>query len=376
MATILTARRLITSDTEVDYPVITIKDGHIASIEEGEPNHSEETLTPVFVDIHVHGACSHDFMTASIAEITEVEHFFASRGVGFYLPTTITTSLDTTLRALSRLADAMERMRQAHGKPQAAPLGIHLEGPFISHDKRGVHPAEWLLEPSVALFVRMQEAARGYIRLITLAPELPQAVELIEYATAQGVRISLGHSAATAGETIAAISAGASSATHLFNAMRPLDHREPGIIGAILDCKNVYAEVICDGIHSDPAMIRLWLKIKGPDRAILVTDGMSATGMPDGVYMLGDMEVKVEDGTCLWNGRLAGSALTMDRAIENVQRFTGTSLGVAVRLASSNPAHMLGMEHLLSLAPGQAANFNIFNGHGKRIGSIFEGTRL
>ena len=232
------------------------------------------------------------------------------------------------MKALEHLADAIEHPRKhASGEPVATPVGIHLEGPFVSHGKRGVHPEVSICEPSVELFDRLQAAARGHIRLMTMAPELPHALELIEHAKGMGVRVSMGHSMATSAETLAAIAAGATSSTHLFNAMRPLDHREPGIVGTILDRDDIYAEAICDGVHLHPAIIRLWLKLKGEERGILVTDGMSATGVPDGTYTLGDFEVVVKDGVCLAGDTLAGSVLTMDRAVANVQKFTGTSLG-------------------------------------------------
>jgi N-acetylglucosamine-6-phosphate deacetylase len=370
----VTARRLLTDMGEIDYPVVSIEDGKIVSVEGGTPNGSTDTLTAAFFDIHVHGACSHDFMAATQAEIALVGQFLAGRGVAHYLPTTVTGPLDLTLRALDNLADAIEHPRGQESKaPIAAPVGIHLEGPFVSHLKRGVHPEASIREPSVELFDRFQQAARGHIRLMTLAPELPHALELIEHAKATGVRVSMGHSNGTSVETLAAIAAGATSSTHLFNAMRTLDHREPGVVGAILDREDVYAEAICDGVHVHPTMVRLWLKMKGEERAILVTDGMSATGMPDGTYTLGDFEVEVKDGVCLSGDTLAGSVLTMDQAVANVQRFTGASLGTAVRLASRNPARMMGMAYLTEMAPGSPANFNVFDGAGDHTGSIFRG---
>ena len=371
----VTARRLLTPTGEIDYPAILVEDGCICEIAAGQPNSSCDTLTAPFFDIHVHGACNHDFMAATVAEIDEVGAFLARHGVGHYLATTVTGPLDRTLRALETLADAVEA-DGGDGAAKAIPVAIHLEGPFVSHAKRGVHPAACLLEPSVALFDRFQQAARGHIRLITLAPELPHALELIAHATRTGVRVSMGHSNATAAETLAAIAAGATSATHLFNAMRPLDHREPGILGTILDRDDVYAEAICDGVHIDPAIVRLWLKMKGEQRGILVTDGMSATGMPDGCYLLGDFPVEVRGGVCLSGTTLAGSVLTMDRAVENLQAFTGASLAVAIRLASRNPAAMLGLNHLSRIEPGQPANFNVFNEDGLRTGSYFRGQLL
>jgi N-acetylglucosamine-6-phosphate deacetylase len=374
MLTTLTARRLITDAGQIEYPVISVEDGNIVSVGEGAPNGSTDTLTAAFFEIHVHGARSFDFMAADQAGIAEVGRFLASRGVAHYLPTTVTAPMELTLRALERLADAIEHPRQhVQHAPVAVPVGIHLEGPFVSHGKRGVHPELSIREPSVELFDRFQQAARGHIRLMTLAPELPHALELIEHVKADGVRVSMGHSAATSEETLAAIAAGATSSTHLFNAMRPLDHREPGIVGTILDREDVYAEAICDGVHVHPAIVRLWLKIKGEERAILVTDGMSATGVPDGTYTLGDFEVVVKDGVCLSGETLAGSVLTMDQAVANVRRFTGTSLAAAVRLASRNPARMMGMSHLTQMAAGTPANFNVYDEAGDRTGSIFHG---
>ena len=375
MTHILTARRLLTSTGEIDYPVISVADGHILTLSAGEPNASADTLAAPFLDIHVHGACTHDFMAATPRQIDEVGQFLARHGVGHYLPTTVTSPLDLTLRALDSLAGAIES-EPSNGPPKALPVGIHLEGPFVSHAKRGVHPAACILEPGIALFDRFQQAARGHIRLLTLAPELPNAMELIEHATRDGVRVSIGHSNATAAQARAAIAAGATSSTHLFNAMRPLDHREPGIVGTVLDCDDVYAEAICDGIHVDPSIIRLWLKVKGEHKAILVTDGMSATGMPDGTYTLGDFPVQVRHGVCLSGDTLAGSVLTMDQAVGNLQAFTGSSLAVAVHLASRNPATMLGLPHLAMPAPGQPAHFNIFNAAGARTGSYFHGRLL
>ena len=379
MTQTLTARRLITSTEEMEYPVIEVGDGYIRSIVAGDPDGSTQTFAAPFLDVHVHGACTHDFMAATSREIDEVGRFLASHGVGYYLPTTVTSPLDLTMRALETLAGAIEAAPpspQTGDHAKAVPVGIHLEGPFVSHVKRGVHPPGSILEPSIALFDRFQQAARGHIRLMTLAPELPNALDLIEHATRTGVRVTMGHSNATAAQTLAAIAAGATSSTHLFNAMRPLDHREPGIIGTILDRDDVYAEAICDGVHVDPAIVRLWLKVKGEHRAILVTDGMSATGMPDGTYMLGDFPVEVRDGVCLSGSTLAGSVLTMDRAVENLQMFTGSSLAAAVRLASRNPAAMLQLPQLAAIEPGRPAHFNVFDATGRRTGSYFFGQLL
>jgi N-acetylglucosamine-6-phosphate deacetylase len=237
-----------------------------------------------------------------------------------------------------------------------------LEGPFLSHLKRGVHTEALLEAPSIALFDRFWQAAEGKINLMTIAPELHGAAELIAHATALGVRCSMGHSDARACEAEAGYVAGARSATHTFNAMRAIDHREPGLAAYVLDKRSLFAEIICDGIHVDPMMVRLYFKAKDDDRIILVTDGISATGMPDGTYRLGDMEVEVRDGRCTSDGTLAGSVLTLDRGVQNLMEFTGASLKIAVAAASRNPSQLMGIgDSWGSLYVGGAANITVLS---------------
>jgi N-acetylglucosamine-6-phosphate deacetylase len=374
----LTARRMILVDGIVEWPRIAVdSDGRIESIEAGDAGADETTLTASFFDIHVHGAAGHDVMEGSPQALQRIGEFLATKGVAYYLPTTVSAPIDQTLRALEGIADAIEDGDEHAG---ATPVGIHLEGPFISHAKRGVHPPADIQPPSISLFDRMHQAARGHIRLMTIAPETPGALELIRYATQSGTHVSVGHSDATAEQTRAAIAAGASSATHTFNAMRRLDHREPGIAGVALDAPELYAELICDGIHVAPEFVRLWLRSKTEERAILVTDGISATGMPDGSYMLGEFAVTVTNGRCLLASdlaagveTLAGSVLTMDRAVANLRRFTGASLAIAVRLANRNPARMLGLDALGEIAVGRPANFNVFSADGTLRSTILRG---
>jgi N-acetylglucosamine-6-phosphate deacetylase len=297
--------------------------------------------------------------------------FLAQHGTGSFLATTVTAPLDATLRSLSGLA---KLLAQPAAEGQARPVGIHLEGPFLSHAKRGVQPPEHLLAPDIAVFDRFFDAAEGRVRLMTLAPELPGAAELAAHAISRGVRISMGHSNATAAETSAVIAAGAGSATHTFNAMRPLDHREPGILGTALTCDAVYAEMICDGIHTAPEMVKLWWRAKGPERAILVTDAMSAAGMPDGEYQLGGFAVQVANGRAMARGVLAGSVLTLDRALTNFMAFTGAPLELALRLLTVNPALMTGLgDQAGSIAVGMPASLVAVDEAGKLVGSVVNG---
>jgi N-acetylglucosamine-6-phosphate deacetylase len=189
------------------------------------------------------------------------------------------------------------------------------------------------------------------------------------------VRVSLGHSNATAEETRTAIEAGAVSATHTFNAMRALDHREPGILGTVLTTDALFAELICDGVHNAPEMVRLWWKAKGPDRAILVTDAMSATGMPDGEYRLGEFNVQVANGRATMGDVLAGSVLTQDRALENFLRFTGACLGEGLRLLTVNPATMAGLSDA-ELSVGQPANLVAVDAAGRLVASFVNGVEV
>jgi len=381
MQTVVTAERLWDGTTLHHHPHVIIEDGKIDSITSRESaqlpagarilDYPGAILGPSFFDVHFHGAAGHDVMEATPQALDTIGTFLASRGTSAYLATTVTAALDVTLRSLEGLANEIAKLPQPG---RARPLGIHLEGPFLSHAKRGVQPAEHLLAPDIATFDRLIDAAHGHVRLMTLAPELPGAVELTAHATSRGVRVSLGHSNATAAETQAAISVGAISATHTFNAMRPLDHREPGILGTVLTNDNLYAELICDGIHTEPEIVRLWWRSKGPQRAILITDAMSAAGMPDGEYQLGGFAVHVQDGRATARDVLAGSVLTLDRALFNFIKFTGASIEQALCLLSSNPAAMAGLAHRAgALAPGKSANMVAIDSTGKLVASIIGG---
>jgi N-acetylglucosamine-6-phosphate deacetylase len=369
IGTTIAARRMMSAGGVVDYPLVSVEDGRITSIEglsagDHELVHAthrfpEATLVPTYVDIHIHGCAGHDVMEATPEALRAIGSFLASRGVGAYFPTTVTSPRDETIRSLAGLATEIGQGTAHRG---ATPLGIHLEGPFLSHLKRGVHTDALLEAPSIALFDRFWQAAEGKICLMTIAPELPGAAELIAHATALGVRCSMGHSDAMVCEAETGYAAGARSATHTFNAMRAIDHREPGLAAYVLDKRSLFAEIICDGIHVDPMMVRLYFKAKDEDRIILVTDGMSATGMPDGIYMLGDMEVEVRDGRCTSDGILAGSVLTLDRGVQNLMEFTGASLKTAVDAASRNPSQLMGInDGWGTLDVGGAANITVLS---------------
>ena len=387
MRTVLTAEKLWNGTSLVDHPAILIEDGRIASIDSRTISESRATsgdqvldhpnamLAPAFFDVHIHGAAGHDVMEATPEALKTIGRLLAAHGTGSYLATTVTASVDATLQSLSGLATLLAHP-PAPAETITWPIGIHLEGPFLSHAKRGVHPPDLLLAPDIALFDRFYEAAEGQVRLMTLAPELPGAAELAAHATSRGVRVSVGHSNATAAETRTAIAAGAVSATHTFNAMRPLDHREPGILGVVLTTDSLFAELICDGIHNTPEMVKIWWRCKGSERAILITDAMSAAGMPDGEYQLGGLTVQVADGRASLGDVLAGSVLTLDRALSNFLAFTGASVEEGLRLLTANPASMTGLgDTASSLCVGQPANLVAVDGKGRLTASFVNGKK-
>jgi N-acetylglucosamine-6-phosphate deacetylase len=383
MPTLVKAARLWDGRQFLARPAVLIEDDRTVSLSGAESASPSETLdfpsatlAPAFFDVHIHGAAGHDVMEATPEALRAIGSFLATKGTGAYLATTVTAPLDVTLRSVSSLAKLIKNpdLIADHRKAVAKPLGIHLEGPFLSHLKCGVQPVEHMLAPNTATFDRIVEAAEGTVRLMTIAPELPGAIELIHHATQRGVRISLGHSNATGAEARNAIAAGAISATHTFNAMRALDHREPGILGTVLTTDSLYAELICDGIHVAPEMVRLWYRAKRTDRAILVTDAMSAAGMPDGRYRLGGFAVQVADSRATAGGRLAGSVLTLDRALSKFMEYTGASFGDALPMLTSNPSAMAGLAgNVGSLAEGQPANLIALEESGQLVGAIVNG---
>jgi N-acetylglucosamine-6-phosphate deacetylase len=355
MDLIVTAARLYTPLECVERPLVFVEDGmivEIASIGTRQPpsgarllDLEDAILAPGFIDIHVHGGGGRDVMETDRDALASVEELLYRHGVTSYLPTTITAPLDQTLRALERLANAIESASKesARGAPRAHPLGIHLEGPFISHLRRGVHPPASILPPSLETFEKFWEASRGRVKMMTIAPELEGARAVIAEAAARGVCVSIGHSDADLKAAQNGVAAGARHATHTFNAMRPLDHRDPGILGVALMDERISAEITADGIHVDPLVVQLFLGAKGTEGAVLVTDGTSATGMPNGRYRLGSLDVEVKDGRCTANGKLAGSVLTMDKAVRNIMKFANWELQHAVRLATLNPARTAGL---------------------------------
>jgi N-acetylglucosamine-6-phosphate deacetylase len=386
---VFTAGRLLTPTVAVEHPLVLVEHGRVVDISARSTRQvpagvstcdfGDSVMAPGYVDLHIHGSAGYDVMDDTAVALPAIEQLLARHGVTSYFPTTVTAPMDTTLRALERLADAIEKReldlerQNVDGKIRALPLGIHLEGPFISHARRGVHPPENLLPATLPLFEKFWQAARGRIRMITIAPELEDAPEVIAEAARRGVCVSLGHSDADFAAAERGIVAGARHATHTFNAMRPLDHRSPGILGAVLTDGRVSADIIADGVHLDPAIVKLFADAKGAALTVLITDAISATGMPEGRYRLGSIEVDVRDAKCMVDGKLAGSVLTMDRAVRNLARFAEWDLSQAVAAASQNPARVARIANKGVLAVGADADFVVLNSEGEVLRTFFGG---
>jgi N-acetylglucosamine-6-phosphate deacetylase len=379
MQTILTAERLIAPEETIENPVVVLEDDVIVSIASRAQGESPTgrrldfagcTLVPAFFDVHIHGSAGHDVMEGTPEAFAAVGGFLARHGVGAYLPTTVTMPVDATLQSLAGMAKLIGS--KEHG---ARPLGIHMEGPFLSPHKKGAHPERLLQTPSVELFDRMWEASAGTIRLMTIAPELPNALEVIARAVSLGVRVSLGHSNADAAAAKGGVRAGATTATHTFNAMRNFDHKAPGLLDEVLTNENLFAELICDGFHVDSAAVKIYWKCKGAERAILITDAMIAAGMPDGNYKLGELDVIVKDGKCILDeNTLAGSTLTLDRGVRNFAEFTGAGIDAVSRLASRNPARMTGFEgETGALIVGRAADITVLSAKNEVVKTLLRG---
>lgn len=362
------ARRAFTPFDEIADAVVVIQGSKIIAV--GPHNKidlprglrpilaEEQTVVPGFVDLHIHGAGGHDVMEGGRDSLHTIAATVAARGTTSFVATTVTASEKETRESVAALANFILHMSQYPARELFAEiLGIHFEGPFISPARRGVHPAKWIARPSPELLAGFLEEARGTAQILTLAPELPGALELIAAARNAGLVVSLGHTDATYEQAQAAIEAGATHAAHVYNAMRPFSHRDTGVIGAVLTSPKVSAELIADGVHVDEAAMRMLVGLKTPQRVILVSDGMSATGMPDGKYQLGLFEVKVSGGVARnAEGKLAGSTLTLDRALRNIVAL-GVPLPSALQMLTANPARQIGLGARKGvLAPGADAD--------------------
>jgi N-acetylglucosamine-6-phosphate deacetylase len=385
---VIHADRAFTPFEEISDAIIVIQGSKIVAVgQRGKvdlPRGGREikaggrTVVPGFVDVHIHGAGGHDMMEGTRESLEIITATVAAHGTTSLVATTVTASEKETRDSVAGIAHFILHTSQYPTRELSAEiLGIHFEGPFISPARRGVHPAKWIVPPSSELLAELLREARGTAQILTLAPELPGALDLIAVARAAGLVVSLGHTDATYEQAQAAIEAGASHAAHVFNAMRPFSHRGTGVIGAVLTSPKVSAELIADGVHVDEAAMRMLVELKTPERVILVSDGMSATGMPDGKYQLGMFEVKVSGGVARnAEGKLAGSTLTLDHALRNMVAL-GVPLSSALRMVTANPARQIGLGARKGvLAPGADADLVFLDDNLEVFGVMTRGAGL
>lgn len=364
---LINARLLAPNDT-LQPGVIAVKDGRILHI--SAPGdlltgiHDQIldldglVISPGWIDIQFNGAFGHDF-TAAPHKIWQVAEKLPQYGVTAFLPTIITAPPEAYTNALAQL-----RLGPPPGWRGARPLGLHIEGPFLNPEKKGAHDPNCLRLPD-------QEIAQAWsvengVRLVTLAPELPGSQELIQQLCARGVVVSAGHTLASYEDTLSALEAGVTSATHLFNAMPPLDHRQPGLGAAVLADQRPVAGMIVDGIHVHPVMVALAWRLKGNAGLALVTDAMAALGMPPGKYRLAGFDVIVDETSArLADGTLAGSILSLDQSLRNLMRFTGCTLGEALPSLCRTPARLLNLPAQHDLQPGSSADLTVLTPDGQ-----------
>ena len=360
----LQADHVVTPDGVLENAVIEIADERIASCEpSGTPAGSEHVagwLVPGFVDIHVHGGDGCDYATEDPQKAIAARAFHAAHGTTSSLASLVTAPLEVLVQQLSTIADLVDDGHFA---------GIHLEGPFLSATQRGAHERSLLRPPDPDAVERLIEAGRGRLTMVTLAPELPGAMEAMRRFLDAGVRVAVGHTDADRDAIAAALDAGATVATHLFNAMRSIHHREPGPIPLLLADPRVAVELIADGFHVHRDVLRMVAAAAGPARVLLVTDAMAAAGKPDGDFALGGRNVRVRDGMARLVdqdgalGSIAGSTLTMAEAFQTMTEITG-SVEIAAAMASTNAARQLGLAGVGRIETGCSADLCVVDDDG------------
>jgi N-acetylglucosamine-6-phosphate deacetylase len=312
-------------------------------------------VIPGLIDIHIHGGAGHDTMDAEQTALADLARYCLTTGVTSFLPTTTAASSQDVTAAINCVLNFSQPVNGARV------LGMHLEGPFLGHDYKGAQPEQHLRMARRDEYQPWLDA--GIVKLMTVAPEVEGVLDLISEGTEAGVKFAVGHSSASYETMLAAVERGLTQATHTFNGMAPLHHRTPGVLGAILTDERVYAQIIPDGIHLHPAIVKLVMQAKGVDRTVLITDAIQAAGGQDGAYQLGDTAVSVKDGIARTSsGALAGSTLAMNTALQNAVQFSGLKFEQVLRSATSAAAESIGMaDRIGAIRPGLQADLVILD---------------
>jgi len=365
-------KELVTPSGRLRNAFIRVVNGVIREVREGRPkpptppllNYSDFIGVPGFVDTHIHGIAGADVNSGDVSEVLRMSKELVKYGVTSFIPTSVTAPHEELLKICTAVREAISNWGSSarEGEPLGARvLGLHLEGPYINPVKCGAQNPKYVRRPNLEEFREYLRACGGYLRVVTLAPEVEGGLEFVALIASEGVVPSLGHSNAGYEITKQAIRNGLRRATHVFNAMRPIHHRDPGAVVALLEDPSVYVEVIADFIHLHPATVKFVIDHVGTWRAVMISDSIPATGLPDGTYELGGLKVVVRDGVArLVNGALAGSTLTLDKAFRNLLKL-GYSLTEAVRMTSTNPARSVGEVVLGDVRPGCRADLAILN---------------
>ena len=328
-------------------------------------------VVPGFIDLQCNGAAGVD-ITAEPERLWEVAAALPRWGVTAWLPTIVTAPAGVRARALAALRSGPPGDPRGDG-PFAVPLGLYFEGPFLAPERRGAHPAEHLQSPDPALPAREGWSRQAGVALVTLAPELPRALDVVGELVAAGVVAAAGHSSARVEQATAAIDAGVTAVTHLFNAMGPLHHRDPGLAGVALTDERVRVGAIADGVHLHPAAVALAARALG-ERLCLVTDAVAALGLPTGRVPLGVLEAFATDnGVRLADGTLAGSVLSLDRAVRNLMAFAGVPLEAAVAAVTTSPAALLGLDDRGVIGPGAVGDLALVDPAGEVLATVIGG---
>lgn len=353
--------KVILKDQVIDANVF-VSGSKITEISKRQPE--DETVidakgryvSPGFIDVHSHGRGGSDTMYPSFDDINTITTASIKTGVTSILPTTMTMSVEDTYAAIKNVAENIDKV------DGSKILGVHMEGPFFNKKYKGAQPEEFMIEPTVENYHALTGEYDWAVKKLSLAPEREGCIPLIEYLVKEGVTVSIGHTDATYDQAVAGINAGATSGTHTYNAMTPLTHRNPGVVGAIMSHDQVYAELILDGIHVSFPAAKVLLKAKGLDKVMLITDSIEASGLPDGQYKLGNQPVYVKDNAArLKDGTLAGSILALNDAVKNAYKNLDLTIYEAVNLASYNPAKNLNLIDLGEIAVNKTADIIMFD---------------